>query len=162
MPAATNEWWFDLLLSIAQGFLPGIVLVIVAVWQQRALNRHNAFLEQFRSAMESRGRFFERHLEATEELWVLLAKASRAQEELTAVKGTGVPLDDKAKAISEARRALKNHVYEHGLFFEKEVIERVQALDNSLADPKVLSVAADVIALQEKLRETVKRFLPQH
>lgn len=162
MPVQTDPvWWQDLLLNMSQGALPAILVAIVGLWQQRALNRYNAALEMFRSSMETRGRYFDRYMTACEELWALLAAAIRAQENLTRAKSRNEKLDDKAKALGEARSQLKNHVYDHGLFFQRETSDLVRELDKALGDPQVDSVDEQLRKLQGHLSKEMRQYMPE-
>ena len=142
--------------SLAQGFIPTVVLVVIGLLQQRALSRQAAGLERLKTALAARSSFFERRLSAHEQVWPLVAATNRAQQRLSATRQRGEDLAECAAELKHSRDALKNFVYDRGLYFDDEVRHLVQELDTKLADRHVFDVSPQIRALEVKLRRVVE------
>ena len=143
----------ELLRGLVQGIFPAIVVAIVSLIFS---SRQQHALERLRSLLTAQCGFFMRKIEAHEKVWPLVAQCQRAQETLSSAKAQRhVDLKPLAKDIAEARKLLKNFVYDNGLYFDDEVRRVVQDLDTQLADPAVTSVKPAMGRLECKLRSVI-------
>jgi hypothetical protein len=140
--AASSDWFP----AVASGLVVAIVTTLFQCLHERRL-------KSLEAKLTSRGGFFLRKLEKHEELWPLVARCNRAQTTLASQKRAGgVNLSPAAAEIAESRKALKNFVYDNGLYFDDEVRRLTQDLDTLLADPAVLDVRTAVQAVEAKLK----------
>lgn len=151
----------DLLTEVLQTLLPAAVSgVVVALVGQHYAAKSARDLENLRASQTRQSAYFERQIQAHEDLWPLIAACNRAQEQLTrdAAKECDVVLT-AWKRVGAARRALKNFVYDRGLYFDENTRRIVQDLDTELADPNVVCVAPTVRRLEERLQGALEELL---
>ena len=114
---------------------------------------------QLRTHLTNQTGFFSRKLEKYEQLWPLIAQCNRQQMALTRLKQDQCDLGDSAKMLADARRNLKNFVYNHSLYFSDETKQLVQRLDTQLSDRYVHDVSCEIAALETHLKQVINSSL---
>ena len=143
--SSTSEW----LPALVSGLVVAVVTIIFQFFHERRL-------KALESKFTSKSGFFLRKLEKHEQVWPLIAECNRAQTTLAAQKRQGnVDYSNSAKQISEARKVLKNFVYDNGLYFDDRLRKLIQDLDTQLADTNVHDVRVHVESIEDHLRNVL-------